>query len=134
MDKKLIEAVKGQLGEGWRDDLNDVARHGASGGFCGFIYNSETDKFFRDNRGMIVNLVKDMADEFDQTPIDFVNGFRCLDGQGDEAEIARALYGRIKSDECQVTVALAWFALEEVALYLQETGALREDESDGEGE
>jgi hypothetical protein len=37
-----------------------------------------------------------------------------------EAEIARALYGRLERDDTQIPNALTWFAAEEVARELME--------------
>lgn len=68
-----------------------------------------------------MELVKELADDFGQTPIQFVASFNCLNGNYSdsegEAEISRALYGRLASDDTQVPNALAWFALEEVARF-----------------
>jgi hypothetical protein len=122
MDAKLTKAVIRQLGG--RDSLEDIANHGIDGGYGGFIYHYDTIKFFKANRAQIVALVAEMADEFGQSPIQLVAGFNCLKMDAnkpeDEAEIARALYGRLASDDTQVPNALAWFAAEEVAR--QETG------------
>lgn len=125
MDKKLVNAVIRQLGG--RESLEDIANHGIVGGFGGFIYTSDTIAFFKRNRAEIVALVKEYADEFGESDIDTVARFNCLSGrnwdkerytkEGRElaAEIARALYGRMKKDDRQVANALAWFAAEEVA-------------------
>ena len=57
-----------------------------------------------------------MAQDFGQDPIQFVASFNCLDDDLEtREEIARALYGRINSDDTLVANALAWFALEETA-------------------
>lgn len=57
-----------------------------------------------------------MAQDFGQNPIDMVAGFNCLTDDFDtREEIARALYGRLASDDTQAANALAWFAAEEVA-------------------
>ena len=114
MDAKLKNAVIRQLGG--RDELEDIANHGADAGWSGFTYYSETVKFYKAHRAEIVNLVKEMAEEFGQSPLNFVASFNCLKSAGEyEAEIAEALYGRISSDNLTVPNALAWFALEEVA-------------------
>jgi hypothetical protein len=121
MNTKLIKAVIDQLG-GERDYLQDIANHGIDGGYSGFIYYSDTIEFFKKNRKLILELVFEMAEEFGQTPIEFVRGFNCLKNTFDnaaeaEAEISRALYGRIAEDDTQVPNALAWLAGEEVARY-----------------
>ena len=112
MDKKLYNAVVEQLGE--ESDLADA--QDASAGCPGFTYYSDTVDFFKDNRTLILDLVKEYADEMSQNPIDFVAGFRCLNKDPETIdEIGRAIYGRVTSDDTQVPNALAWFALEEAA-------------------
>lgn len=125
MNKKLIKAVAENLGvegEDLKTILQDIASHGIDGGYGGFIYYSDTIEFFKKNRKEITELVFKMAGEFGQTPIEFVRGFNCLKDTFDndaeaEAEISRALYGRLAKDDTQVPNALAWFAGEEVARY-----------------
>jgi hypothetical protein len=117
MDKKLYNAVVEQLGE--ESDLADA--QDASAGCPGFTYYSDTVDFFKDNRALILDLVKEYADEMGQNPIDFVSGFKCLDKDPETIEeIGRAIYGRITSDDTQVPNALAWFALEEAASEYQD--------------
>ena len=71
MNEDLINAVVKQLGYDADDDINnkfntvlngdlfatceDISSHGIGGGFGGFIYYSETVKFFEDN--ILVRLV-----------------------------------------------------------------------------
>ena len=122
MDSKLINAVKRAIGGNKTEvqsTLQDVTNHGASAGFSGFIYYSDTVKFFKNNRAQIVELVNEYAQEFGQSPVEFVASFNCLNGNYSDIEgqneIGRALYGRLESDDTQIPNALAWFALEEVA-------------------
>ena len=71
---ELARAVIDQMGgmESFQDYAEDVANHGASAGFSGFIYYSETGRFYRTNRALINRMVTDMAQEFGQEPIAFV--------------------------------------------------------------
>jgi len=78
MNKKLITAVKRNLGGDVKQQLKDITNHGISGGFGGFIYYSDTVKFFKNNRAEIIELVREMAQEFGQDPIEFVASFNCL--------------------------------------------------------
>lgn len=126
MNTKLFDAVVKQLGysptnrnnEELIDTLRDVSNHGASNGFSGFIYYSETVKFFKKNRQEIIGLCKEMASDFGQDLISFVASFNCLtDNEETRDEIGRAIYGRMRSADTLVANALAWFALEEVARY-----------------
>jgi len=111
---KLIRSVIRATG---RENLPDIARHGIDGGFAGFTYYSDTSKFFRRNRADIVEIVREMAEDFGQEPIAFVAGFNSLDDDTETREsIARCLYGgRLSDDDVIVENALAWFAGEEVA-------------------
>lgn len=113
MNDKLYKAVKRQLGD--TSYLRDA--HDASAGWPGFTYYSDTISFYKRNRADINALVEEWAEEMGQTPIDFIAGFNCLKpvDRATYAEIARALYGRLQSNDTQVPNALAWFALEEAA-------------------
>ena len=49
-----------------------------------------------------------------------VAGFNCLtDDAETRDEIGRCIYGNVEDDDVQVPNALAWFALEETAYYLE---------------
>lgn len=115
ISETLIRSVIRQLGG--RESLEDVANHGASAGWCGFTYYSDTVKFFKAHKRDIRDLVKQIASSLGETPMNMVRGFRCLSGPDDwNAEIARCLYeDRLKDADKIVANALAWFALEEVA-------------------
>ena len=118
MDAKLIKAVKNQLGD--NSYLEDVANHGADAGFPGFTYYSDTLEFYKKNRTEIVQLTKDMAAEFGETPINMILNFNCLKNMTTEEDVALALYGNLASvgkNDNLVPNALAWFALEEVARF-----------------
>lgn len=112
----LVRAVVRQVG-GWaefQDRAADVATYGASGGFGGFIYYSETCKFTAKNRAAIAEMAEAMAaDCGNADAVELVAGFRCVDST--RADIARALYGGRGGDTTNAENALAWFALEEVS-------------------
>ena len=112
MDKTLQTAVIRRVG---RDSLQDVAEHGADGGFPGFCYYSDTCAFYAKHQTRIVSLVEEMASDMGESPTKLVAGFRCLNGDYSEAEVGRTLYGPKKVHDEQIANALAWFALEEVA-------------------
>lgn len=119
---KLIRAVHSTVGA---DYLEDLARHGANGGFPGITYYRDTVAFFKRNRKDIVRLVESMAEDMGEVPCDMVAGFNCLGGQNKERKheyypsIARCLYGGRINDadiaDTDVANALCWFACEEVA-------------------
>ena len=124
----LTNAVIEQLGyeeledEELRSTLEDITNHGAGGGFGGFIYYSETNKFARENMHLILDQVKELADALGETPLEMISSFRWLQGDKiDPLEIASIIYERTSPEsqadgtETVVLNALAWFALEEVA-------------------
>jgi len=120
----LIRAVAQSVGV---DYLEDLARHGAAGGFPGITYTRDTVAFFKKHRKSIAALVESMADDFGEDPLSFVAGFQCLAGERGRApkpealreyfpSVARCLYGgRLTEDDDTVANALCWFACEEVA-------------------
>jgi hypothetical protein len=112
---RLINSVCKQLGEDNTDNLSDIANHGADAGFPGFTYYADTCKFFKKHRKEIVELVKNRAEDFGQSPIDFVASFVCLKDMATKEEIAKVLYGRLNDDTYLVENDLSWFVLEEVA-------------------
>lgn len=117
----LAAAVLRQLGGG-RDAVEsakDAARHGADGGFHGFIRYTDTAGFARRNRRKIADAVSEMAADLGvSSDVSLVRGFRCLEGADvSERDIAAALWGGPPESEDGlrlVSNALAWFALEEV--------------------
>lgn len=115
----LASAVIRQCG-GWdsfKEMASDVSNHGADGGFHGFIYYTETVKFAKANQQSIMEMARDMANDFG-TPgaISLVAGFNCLrDMKLTGDDVASVLCGFDKENATQVYNALAWFALEEVS-------------------
>lgn len=117
---KLTRAILRHLD---REQLADVARHGADAGWSGFTYYSETCQFYKAHKAEIIELAKQTADDLGESMIGMIRNFACLtSGQYPnrkpdytEDEIAEALYsGR---GECADVIrnAMAWFALEEIA-------------------
>ena len=120
ISKKLIRAVIKQLG-GMDDELkgtlSDVSNHGADGGFSGFIYYTETVKFYKANKKDILEHLKSQASDFGTGVIEMIKGFRCAkDVEASEDDIGEVLYGSGKGEVSdQIANCLAWYALEEVA-------------------
>lgn len=114
--ENLIRATIRQSG-GWgefKEHAPDVTNHGADGGFSGFIDYTDTLEFTRKNRADIVALCEHLAEDIGESgPVALVRGFNCLK-DSTEAEVASTLYGK-GDEDTQVSNALAWFALEEVA-------------------
>lgn len=117
----LAGAVLRQLGGGRYaiESAKDAANYGASGGFCGFTYYSDTHAFTSRNRRAIAEAVRDMADSLGEDPIVMVQGFGCFrHDKPDALAVAAALTGGRHEDRGTVDNALAWFALEEVGRVL----------------
>ena len=116
--KMLINAVISRIG---MHSVMDVINHGVDGGFSGFIYYHETCKFYTRHRKAINQWVKDMAEEFGQGAVEFVQSFGCLKDSDWRDEIGVCLYGgRLSDNTTQVENALAWFAAEEVCRLFDE--------------
>lgn len=113
----LVRSTVRQCG-GWdsfKEMAEDVSRHGAGGGFHGFIYYTETVAFARRNKAALLDHIKEQAKEFGEpSPAAFVAAFHCLDGY-EAGEIEAALYTGKGEAATQVYNALAWYALEEVS-------------------
>lgn len=115
-------AVKSQTGlnkENFFVELENVLNspYGAAAGFGGFIYYSETVKFWRKNKAKILRFAEDQADEIGQNVVDMVAGFKGIKDDFTAGEIAAALYGRFNDDYAQIYNIMAWYCLEEVAFY-----------------
>lgn len=119
LNASLVRSTVRQCG-GW-EMFQDTARNlqysscGAPGGFCGFIYHSETVPFAKRNKKAILDMCKDELDYYkgcDSIPA-FISEFNCVDLTTDQ--VAIALY--TGKGDCVTTIynALAWYALEEVA-------------------
>lgn len=119
IDETLIRAVVRQAG-GWdsfKEMAEDVANHGADGGFHGFIYYTDTVKFAEQNKTELNNLARSMASDLGEPGgYSLIAGFNCLkrlELNGDT--VADAMMDTDHEDHTQVMNALAWFALEEVS-------------------
>jgi len=126
----LVRAVIRQSGglESFTESAADIARHGASGGFGGWIYYTETTAFTRRQKANILELARSFAQDIgDGDEYQLIAGFQCLrDLQITAGDVARAVHTGKHEDVQQIYNALAWFALEEVARsfeYLTEAAA-----------
>lgn len=105
--------------------LKDVmrSREGAAAGFTGFIYYSETCKFFDDNKKLIIEELQQDAQDLGCPSItDMVCGFNCLKDVVNAWEVENVLIFDSPDDENETTIknALAWYALEQTAYKLEE--------------
>lgn len=101
--KKLHEAIKEHCGI---EDISimEAAEHGASAGFCGFIYYSETVEFYDKNHSLIWDLLNE----------------ECEDMGYDNPEAMIASFNGASSvcDEDTRKNLLSWYALEQVGNWL----------------
>ena len=111
----LAEAVIKQSG-GWdsfQEDAPDIASHGASGGFNGFIYYRNTIEFYDDNRVSILRAFQDQCIEFGEPMAQALARFNCLDCSDAQAE--SFLIGLNDDGQTDFKNALSWWSLEYVA-------------------
>lgn len=115
--ESLVRAIVRQIGgkESFENYAQDVTRHGASGGFAGFTYYTDTLAFYAKNQKVIVELCKNLADDIGEgNTLELVSRFNCLQGDSTQEEVGQTLYGTKRQHDTTVANALAWFALEEV--------------------
>jgi len=124
-EKTLFKAIQ-EHSKLTSEEIIDAGAHGADTGWGGFIYYHETVEFFQNNKVAIIDLLKQMAGEFEEANIiSFVASFNYLKSsiEVDNAEtldeIGRAIYGTPNKDDYQVQNALAWFALEQTGHWLE---------------
>lgn len=118
-NKKLNEAVIEQMGgfESFSENAQDISNHGIDGGFSGFINYSETVEFSQNNRDVILQSLKDDAQEFGSESVpEMMSHWKALDGYSQD-EIAEALYSNDDSLDAHTPVynALAWYAGEKAS-------------------
>lgn len=120
-DPKLVGAVIRQFG-GWgafQEYANDVYNHGIDGGFYGFIYYEDTVSFTKKHKKVIVENIKDFADDVvGESFTKVIAGFNCLKNSGiTDDDVITALMSPRSCDDYvlqQVYNALAWYAGETV--------------------
>ena len=118
--KSLIDAVINEIGE---ESVNDVINCGASAGFSGFIYYSDTHKFAMKYRKQIVLMLESMADDLGEDVVSMVSNFGVFRNSKMDADDKKDLYkylGGGRPEQCTITNLMAWFALEEVCRMFDE--------------
>jgi hypothetical protein len=105
--------------KGLSTNLADCSKHGADGGFPGFIYYCDTLSFFRRNRQDIVKNLELTAKELGEDIIGMVQGFGVFRYETPPSvnDIGRALWdtGTLKENLTSLYNVFAWFALEEIS-------------------
>ena len=103
---------------GGRENVRTAYEGGADCGVPGFIYYTDTVKFWKRHKAAILALAEGMADDLGEGLLEMVAGFGCLKDQHlTTSEVGQVLYGRASNDDTYTSVAnaMAWFALETVA-------------------
>ena len=121
INPKLTAAVIRQF-SGWetfQEKAHDVANHGISGGYCGFIYYDDTIAFAKKHKKLIIESIQQFADEIGESFTKVIADFNCLKNTGiTENDVITALMSPRSCDDYilqQVYNALAWYAAETVA-------------------
>ena len=120
MNKKLINAVAKQMGgmANLKDHVSDICNYGAAGGFNGFVYYTDTVAFTKRNHSLIMELLNNYADDMGTNALELLSGFNCFKDMK-EHEIFDGLMNPKSEDRTTIYNGLAWFALEEVARYIE---------------
>lgn len=101
-EQKLYNAVLEHSGLD-KEDLKEVAQHGADAGWSGFTYYADTIAFYNKHYLLIADVLFEYADQVGMSAQDVVKGFPCLPEQPTLDEYKNAM---------------AWFALEFVAHFI----------------
>lgn len=111
--EKLIRRVVNQIGGA--ENLEGL--RSTDDGYPGFAYYADTHKFAMANRGLIVELLNETADQLGEEVVSMVKHFGVFKGEMDREDL-QDLYkylGGGRPEQGTVTNIMAWFALEEVA-------------------
>ena len=120
---ELQKAVLNQLGYDTltteaKETLTDITNHGLNGGFTGFIYYTDTTKFYTDNKKLILSMANEQAEDFGISISEMVAGFGCCNESPHEVEAW--LLDLDEDYDTSLPNCLAWYAAEEVARELIE--------------
>jgi len=105
--KRLINAVIRNIG---KEAIQDVNNYGINRGFRGFIYYSDTVKFFKTYKNDIMKMAEELADNMGEDPFTMIKNFVCLNDNYSYSEIGEAIFNS-KTDNSQIRNAMAWFAV-----------------------
>ena len=121
MNKKLISAVAKQMGgiANLKERASDICNYGASGGVNGFTYYTDTISFTTRNHALIMELLNNYSDDTGINALELLNGFNCFNDMK-EHEIFDGLMNKNSDYRTIIYNGLAWFALEEIARYIEE--------------
>lgn len=95
--QRMIRAIRRNLSV---TDLRDVCEHGADSGFTGFVYYTETVKFYDRHEEAIWQLLESDAESMGESPLQLIAGFGGAKGVTDMRTFKNLL---------------TWYALETIA-------------------
>lgn len=112
----LIRAVVKQIGgiQSFNASWSDIVNYGIGGGFSGFIYYSDTVKFYEKNKSAIWDLLTDLANDLGESPVEMVANFGCLKSFDQSDIIEFMVKGKKAEYYDNIANGLSWFAAEEV--------------------
>jgi hypothetical protein len=100
-------------------NLANCAKHGADGGFSGFIYHRETIAFFLHNRKDIIKNLEITAGELGVDIIKMVQNFGVFrySAPPSPSMVGKALWdtSKVQEDLTHLYNVFAWFCLEEIS-------------------
>jgi len=105
------------------EDVQDIGEHGADTGIDGFISTNEMNIFFRKYRKNIIQLIKEIANEIGQEPIEMILDFRQVKGsQYTSFQIAELLFtDEIDNEDSRILyMILVYFTVEEICRWFGE--------------
>lgn len=92
--------------EDFKNHISDVCRYGCVSGVSGYIYYSETSRFFKEHADEIRGLVITRAEEYGESCLEMVHGFESLKDYSID-EIGRAIFGAYDEDLYYIYIILS---------------------------
>lgn len=120
-------------------NLLDVAKHGATGGYGGFIYHSELYEFVCKNQEKLVEALRQDASDLGEGLFEFIKNFNFLRQNYDssdfgdlEVELAKTLFGTPDIELGTINSVLGWYALERIAYKVEGADIVHDDDDDND--
>jgi hypothetical protein len=104
LSKAAIKTVGG------KSNAKQAAEHGADAGWPGFTSYTDTIKFYTKNKKLIMQALREDADNFGVTVSEMTKAWRALKGVPDAMTVLAE--GDSHEDFTTVANAMAWYALE----------------------
>lgn len=106
------------------DDLRLICSNGMQSGFSGFIFYYENTEFYNLHSDDIIDLLSEVAHEYDLNVIDFVLSFNCIkDDEFTATDVLDVIRGKQNESDDFIKNGIVWFCVEHLAnLILNEMG------------